>query len=111
MNLSKETLEKLAELDTAREAFERIRKEANELIERDTDNLFCLCLSDLTTHMWYDNSKGTTPKTKQLLRDIVDDAALDISWQDAYMTCYKFNIDRQKCIILLRNVEEASNDA
>ena len=100
MTLSKEALEKLADIDAYTMILQKSLNELAELVERDTDEVFSMCTSACYNLQLF-HKNGTYEEALDILKELADDGSVETKWEDTEGTCYKLNIDRHKvCVVL-----------
>lgn len=115
MLLSKEALEALAKIAKLQQELETHRRVLSNLLHRDTEGAFELCVPDSREQMFHNiyGKEGTKyghDASLEILKDIADDGAVYVAWHDVDRTAYKFNIDRVNFIVLINKEVEANGN-
>ena len=99
--LTKETLELLAKVDSARAEYDRLMSELSKSFEEDTNGSVNLCVPYCYTQLHYNRKEPTN--IQALLHDIADDGDVKQVWSDKEgNVCLELKIDKHTFAIVLR---------
>ena len=101
MTLSKETLEKIAQIDELQEKLRAATAELSSLISKDTNDMFIMCYCDTPTQLYH--LSGTVDEAKDAIVEFADDEEMWLKWRDKEYNAWGFNIDRHRFSILFNN--------
>ena len=102
MTLSKETLEKIADVENYSEMLRQALNELAKLVEKDTDEVFSICTQPYVMIQLYHNNRSKE-EALEVLKEIADDGNVVKKWEDDKDTCYEMAIDRHSACVLLDN--------
>ena len=101
MTLSKETLEKIAQIDELQEQLRAATAELSSLISKDTNDMFMMCYCDIPTQLYH--LSGSVDEAKDAIVEFADDGEMYLKWRDKEYNSWSFNVDRHRFCILFDN--------
>lgn len=96
--------ESIAELDKCKEEAGKMLVAIAKEVEKATDGLLTVCTGARSfdyVQLYHNTDAGTSQQAFEVVKELADDAAITLRWEDEYSICYNFNIDRSPfCIVL-----------